>query len=246
MHKTAFFRTAAIFAQGAATLFIGLPIISCLAACGRAPSGAVSVATASAGQTADTLSGRHSAPPLLTKEEVGAILGNTVTSVDGSATDTAYKTAVVGLEVSIDVEREDDAQLAMSGARKATGMLGGAPEEVPNLGEEAFFGAMSVLYVRRGDMVITITPPNLQLAAGVAAYDKVAEAKMGSAEQLQAMKELQSVEKTDPLMAGLKQRDDVQGAMAVINASSKKQGTSYETRARAIGVALATKVLAKL
>jgi hypothetical protein len=47
-------------------------------------------------------------------------------------------------------------------------------------------------------------------------------------------------------MEGLKSPNDVQGAMAVINASSKKQGTSYETRARAIGVALATKVLAKL
>lgn len=246
MHKTSFSRTAAIFAPGAPVL--GLLIISCLAACGRVPSGAASAATASAsaGQTVGTLSGRHSAPPLLTKEEVGAILGNTVTSVEGAATDMAYKTAVVGLEVSIGVEREDDAQLAMSGARKATGMLGGAPEEVPNLGEEAFFGAMSVLYVRRGDMVITITPPNLRLAAGVAAYDKVAEAKLGSAEQLQALKELHQVEETDPLMVGLKQRDDVQGAMAVINASSKKQGSSYETRARAIGVALATKVLAKL
>ena len=244
MHKTSVFRTAAMIAPGAAVL--GLLIMSCLAACGRAPSGAASASAATAGQTPDTLSARHSAPPLLTKEEVGAILGNTVTAVEGTASDMAYKTAVVGLEVSISVEREDDAQLAMSGARKATGMLGGAPEEVPNLGEEAFFGAMSVLYVRRGDMVITITPPNLQLAAGVAAYDKMAEAKLGSAEQLQALKELQQVEKTDPLMVGLKQPDDMQGAMAVINASSKKQGTSYETRARAIDVALATKVLTKL
>jgi hypothetical protein len=210
-------------------LALGLLTLTCLAACGKAPGDAA-----------------RSAAPLLTKEEVGAILGNTVTSVEGAATDMDYKTAVVGIEVTIGIERENDSQLAMSGARKATGMLGGAPEDVPNLGEEAFFGAMSVLYVRRGDLVITITPPNLQLAAGYAAYDKITEAKLGSPEQLQALKELQAVEKTDPLMVGLKPSDDVQGAMAVINASSKKQGTGYETQARAIGIALATKVLSKL
>lgn len=225
----------------AASVFVTL---TCLTGCGKSPS--VATATMSGAATSDNSSGRRSSTPLLTKEEVGAILGNTVTSVEGAATDMAYKTAVVGLEVTIGLERENDPQLAMSGARKATGMLGGTPEEVPNLGEEAFFGAMSVLYVRRGDMVITITPPNLQLAAGVAAYDKMAEAKLGSPQQLQALKELQQVEKTDPLMAGLKQSDDMQGAVAVINASSKKQGTSFETQARAIGVALATKVLAKL
>lgn len=228
MSNISFVRTAAgAFAAG--TLALSLLTLTGLAACGKAPGDAA-----------------RSAAPLLTKEEVGAILGNPVTSVEGAATDMDYKTAVVGIEVTVGIERENDPQLAMSGARKATGMLGGAPEEVPNLGEEAFFGAMSVLYVRRGDLVITITPPNLQLAAGYAAYDKIAEAKLGSPDQLQALKELQAVEKTDPLMAGLKQPDDVQGAMAVINASSKKQGTSYETQARAIGIALATKVLSKL
>jgi hypothetical protein len=243
MNKTSFVRTAAgVFVPGAACL--SLLAMTCLAACGKAPS--VAAAAMSGAQTPSSSNGRHSTSPLLTKEEVGAILGRPVTSVEGAATDMAYKTGIVGLEVTIGVERENDAQQAMSGARKATGMLGGTPEDVPNLGEEAFFGAMSVLYVRRGDMVITITPPNLQLMAGYAAYDKMAEAKLGSAEQLQALKELQQVEKTDPLMAGLKQSDDVQGAVAVINASSKKQGTSYETQARAIGVALAAKVLAKL
>ncbi len=233
MSKLALFRTAAVFVT-----------LTCITACGKAPS--VAAATMSGAPTSDISSERRSSTALLTKEEVGAILASAVTSVEGTATDMAYKTAVVGLEVTIGLETENDAQLAMSGARKATGMLGGTPEEVPNLGEEAFFGAMSVLYVRRGDRVITITPPNLQLAAGVAAYDKMAEAKLGSPEQLQALKELQQVEKTDPLMAGLKQSDDMQGAVAVINASSKKQGTSYETQARAIGIALATKVVAKL
>jgi hypothetical protein len=201
MKKTSFVRTAAgILVPGAAV--ICLFTVACLAACGR--KAMVSAVATRGAQTADSASGRESPLPLLSKEEVGAILGRTVTSVEGALTDMGYKTGVVGLEVTVGIERENDAQLSMSGARKATGMLGCTPVDVPNLGEEAFFGAMSVLYVRRGDLVITITPPNLQLVA-----------------------------------------DDL-GAMAAINSSSKTQGMNYETQARAIGVALAAKVVAKL
>jgi hypothetical protein len=147
---------------------------------------------------------------------------------------------------TVGVESQDDSVEAMSGARKATGMLGGTPEVVPNLGEEAFFGAMSILYVRKGNFMITITPPNLQLVAASAAYSKVTDAKMGSVEQAKAMQDLVAVEKTDPLNAGLKGGNDVQGALAVVAASSKKQGTTNEAQARAMGLALAAKILSKI
>ena len=130
-------------------------------------------------------------------------------------------------------------------SRKATAMLGGTPEEVPNLGDEAFFGAMSILYVRKGDTMITITPPNLQLVAATAAYGKVADAKSGP-EQAKAMEDFMSIEKTDPTAAGLNKPDAMQGALATIAASSKKQGTASETQARSMAMALAAKVLAKL
>ena len=189
---------------------------------------------------------RGTGTPVLTKEEVGAILGSVVTSVDGRPGDMSYKTAVIGLETTIGVETERDPAMAIDGARKATGMLGGAPEDVPHLGDEAFFGAMSILYVRKGNIVITITPPNLQLVAASAAYGKVTDAQFGSAEQARAMQDLVRVEKTDPLNAGLKGGDDMQGALKVVAAASKKQGTSYETQGRAMGLELAAKVLAKL
>lgn len=226
-------KTVNIYISGTAALAL---LAMGLAACGKSPPGNASPTASHS---------RHSSTPLLTKEEVGAVLGQPVTSMEGAATDMAYKTAVVGLEVSIGVEEERDAEGAMTGARKATGMLGGAAEEMPHLGDEAFFGAMAVLYVRRGDTVITITPPNLQLVASVAAYNKVADAKLGSDEQAKALQEFQQVEKTDPTMAGLKKGDDVQGALAVVTTSSKQQGASYEVQARAIVVALATKVLSK-
>ena len=46
--------------------------------------------------------------------------------------------------------------------------------------------------------------------------------------------------------AGLKGGDDVQGALAVVAAASKKQGTDYEAQARTMAVALATKLLEKM
>jgi hypothetical protein len=220
-----------------------VPLITCLAACSRAPVGAMQPSNAP--QISSQSRGHDAASPILTKEEVAAILGSPVTSVEGAATDLDYKTDVIGLEATIGIESKD-AVGAINGARKATGMLGGTAEDVPNLGDEAFFGAMSFLYVRKGDTFITITPPNLQLVAATAAYGKVTDAKWGSAEQANAMQDLTRIEKTDPLTAGLKSRDDMQGALATVAAASKKQGTAYEAQARDMALALAAKVLSKL
>lgn len=214
--------------------------------------GACGKASTSIGQSGDGKPGTHASTaheggtPLLSKEEVGAILGSEVTSMEGRPGDMNYKTAVIGLETTVGIESKDDSVEGMSGARKATGMLGGAAEVVPNVGDEAFFGAMSVLYVRKGDTLITITLPNLQLVAASTAYGKVTDAKMGSDEQAKAMQDLRAVEKSDPLNAGLKGGDDMQEALAAVAASSKKQGTRYEAQSRAMGLALAGKILSKL
>jgi hypothetical protein len=215
-----------------------------LVACGKTPGGTLPSANGSV--TSKQSRGRDAAHAILSKEEVSAILGSPVMSVEGAATDMDYKTAVIGLETSIGIESSEDSVGAINGARKATGMLGGTAENVPNLGDEAFFGAMSILYVRMGDHLITITPPNLQLVAATAAYGKVTDAKMGSEEQANAMQELVRVEKTDPLAAGLKGGDDMQGALATVAAASKKQGTTYEAQARGMALALAAKVVTRL
>ena len=136
----------------------------------------------------------------------------------------------------------------MQGARTASGLLGGKPEPVANLGDEALFGAMSILYVRKGNVVITVRPPNLQGVAGMNAYEKVRDAKLGSDEQSAAMANLLQVEKTDPLQVAAGPQGDhgVQGAIATINAVSAKQGTDYERQARAMAQSLAVKILHKL
>ena len=217
--------------------------------CGKAK--APEVDAAGADRSAGVRSSRDKADvaALLTKEEVGAVIGQPVTSVEGRAGHLIYKTDVMLLQATIEIDRKrgvTDAIQAMQGARTATGFLGGAPEAVPGLGDEAIFGAMSTLYLRKGSDFILIQPPNLQMIAGQKAGEKLRQAKMGSDEWLKAMEELKQVQQTDPVNAGLQGGDAVQGALAVVKASSKKQGTQYETDARAMAVALATKLLEKL
>ncbi len=111
-----------------------------LMACGQAPT-----------------AGNHSANPaaraaaVLTGDEVGAILGSPGDFPwKASRGDMAYKTATLGLETTVGIDVQNDPEQAMAGARKATSMLGGTPEAVPNLGDDAFFGATSVLYGPQG------------------------------------------------------------------------------------------------
>jgi hypothetical protein len=223
-------------------MVVGL-LTTCLIACGQSPA-----PTDSAQKSAQhpVSSHRDLGRAVLTREEVAAILGSPVTFAEGAATDMEYRTDTLSLETTIGIEVDNDSEMAMTGARKATTMLGGTPEEVPDLGDEAFFGSMSVLYVRKGDDVITVTPPNFQQIAAIAAYGKVTDAKMGSAQQAQAMNEFVQTEKTDPVQAGLQGGDDTQGALAVVAAASQKQGTAYEAHGRSVAVALAEKVLSKL
>jgi hypothetical protein len=215
----------------------------CLLACGKTP-----IPTGQSPNVAQQDSHRpqNRARGVLTREEVTAILGAPVTSMEGAATDMEYKTDTMSLETSVGIETQEDSDQAMAGARKATAMLGGTPEEVPNLGDEAFFGAMSVLYVRKGDNVITITPPNFQQIAAMAAYNKVAAAPLGSDEQKKALHDFEQVEKNDPLKVGLSSPDATPGALATIAAVSRKQGTPDEEHGRAVAVALASKVVSKL
>lgn len=138
------------------TFSLGLMVI-CLSACGKAPTAAEHSQKSA---QHDSSSRQDRGRAVLTREEVAAILGSPVTSMEGAATDMEYKTDTLSLETTVGVETQDDSEQSMVGARKATAMLGGTPEDVPHLGDEAFFGAMSVLYVRKGDVVITITPPN--------------------------------------------------------------------------------------
>jgi len=221
-----------------------------LVGCNKAATGAAEASPTGPAPHAARPGGKVDVTALLTREEVSAILGEPVTEVEVTGKQSAtYKTAVLQLETSVEVEQQRDvadAVESMEGARKATGVLGGKPEDVPGLGDEAIFGAMSVLYVRKGSTFINIQPPNLQMVAGLKAAEKFREAPSGSDERKKALENLAEVQKTDPMNAGLKGGDDMQGALAAVKASSQKQGTRYEADSRAMALAVAAKVLEKL
>ena len=193
---------------------------------------------------------KDSATPQLTKEEVGAIIGVPVTSIEGEGTSLKYKTDDLYIETTIELEQRDETGFgvqSMVGAHTATRALGGTAEPVPGLGDEAFFGAMSFLYVRKENAFATIVPPNLGVAASAHAMQKVQEAPLEEKGRL--MEELMKNQKgdpPDPMQAGLQAGDATQGAVDTVHAMSKKQGTPLEAKSRAMAVALATKLLEKL
>lgn len=188
---------------------------------------------------------------LLSKEEVGAILGVPVTSIEMSGkSDATYKTATQGLDASIEVERKDDetdAIQAIAGARQATrGLFGGKAEAIAGLGDDALYGAFNVLYVRKHDLLLTITPPNLQQAAQFEAYTNMTSQPLGSDGQQKAMENFQQTMKGDPASASLAKPDAVSGAGDLTQHAASEQGTEYETKARAMARQMAEKVLAKI
>lgn len=192
---------------------------------------------------------RDNAAPILTKEEVGAIIGVPVTSIEGTGTNLTYKTGDLYIETKIELEERDEDGFgvqSMKGAHTATGFLGGTAENVPGLGDEAFFGAMSFLYVRKGNAFATIVPPNLGVAASAHAMEKVMAAPIEDKARL--MQELVKNQQgtPDPMQAGLGDSNAMKGAVTTIGAMSKKQGTPLEAKERAMAVALATKLMEKL
>jgi hypothetical protein len=216
--------------------------------CGRASDRAAD-STSHAGAGHAVSSGRIDTASLLTKDEASAALGVPVTSLErrGNASVT-YKTADPMFEAGLEAERKDgtdDAILAMTGARKATSLLGGTPQEAAGLGDDAFYGAMSVLYVRSGNAVLTIQPPNLLQVAQGQAYSKVTSAQDPES-QKKAMEGFAATMKNDPIQAGNAERDPAKAATDVVAASSKPQGTEYEVKARAIAAEIARKALTRL
>ncbi len=85
----------------------------CLLACGKTPI-ATDQSTKMAQQ--DSPSRANRSRGVLTREEVTAILGAPVTSMEGTATDMEYKTDTLSLETSVGIETQEDSDQAMAGA----------------------------------------------------------------------------------------------------------------------------------
>lgn len=150
-----------------------------------------------------------------------------------------YKTADLALEAGLEVDRKalnPGAPQTMAGARTATNLLGGEPDAAAGLGDDASYGAFSVLYLRKGDIVLTITPPNLKQVAQQQAYQRMTAASGDRESQRKAMEELSATMKNDPSLSGSSQRDPMDGAIDVVHDLSKPQGTEDEAKANAMGL----------
>jgi hypothetical protein len=204
--------------------------------------------TPSGARSASSRSGDASL--LLSKEEVGAIIGVPVTSIEiqGKA-DAHYKTDITGMEASIEVERtnEADAIQSMEAARRVTqSVFGGKGAPVTALGDDAVYGAFNVLYVRKNDLFLTIMPPNLQQAAQMKQYNDMTSQPMGSDAQAKSLQKLTEMQKGDPVAGSLAKPDAMSGAVDLIQHAATERGNEYETKARGMARQMAEKVLAKL
>ena len=187
----------------------------------------------------------------LSKEEVGAIIGVPVTSIEfSSKSDANYKTANPYVEASIEIERksdEADAIQEMEAARKVTQhVAGGTGDKVAGVGDDAIYGGFNVIYVRKNDVILTITPPNLQMAAQAAQMNHIYSQPMGSDAQRKELEKLGESMKGDPVMGSLSKPDAMSGAVDLIRHSASERGNEYETKARLMARQMAEKVLAKI
>src|SRR5436853_7438566 len=79
-----------------------------LAGCNKASPGAAESSSGPSDSRASRSAGNGAAGGLLTKEEVGAVIGQPVTSVEGRGTHLTYKTDVMLLEATIELDRKRD------------------------------------------------------------------------------------------------------------------------------------------
>ena len=188
---------------------------------------------------------------LLTKEEMGDIIGVPVVSIEMTGqSDASYKTATEGMDAGIEIERKDgesDAIQSFQAARQITQrMFGGKGETIADLGDDAIYGAFNVLYVRKNDLFLTITPPNLQQVAQLQQYSNLTSQPLGSDGQKKALEQLQETMKGDPASASLAKPDAVSGATDLIQHAAADRGNEYEAKARLMARQMAEKVLAKI
>ena len=124
--------------------------------------------------------------------------------------------------------------------------FGGKADKIAGLGDDAVYGAMNFLYVRKGDVVMTITPPTVQAAAQAEKMAHIYGQPIGSDAQKKAMDEFSQSMKDDPNAAAAGKPDAISGAVSLITHSATEQGNEYEKKARLMARQIAEKVLSKL
>jgi hypothetical protein len=140
-----------------------IPLVLCTA-CGQAEQANTDVTNppltpaateAPSGETASGAITDAGACSYVTDAEVGESIGKTVSRHEENSGQCAYYTDDPVVFVTLEVDTEN-AESSWQGVTGGTSLVGGETNKVEGLGEEAFFGARDILYVKDGDIFMSL------------------------------------------------------------------------------------------
>ena len=144
-------------------IFLVMPLVLCTA-CGQADQGSTEAAnppTTTAATVAAPDEGEGGANSeagpcsYVTDAEIGEAIGKSVSRHEENSGQCAYYTDDPVVFVTLDVDTED-ADASWRGVKGGTSLAGGETNKVEGIGEEAFFGARDILYVKDGDIFMSL------------------------------------------------------------------------------------------
>jgi hypothetical protein len=144
-------------------IFMVIPLLLC-AACGQAeesntditnPQPTAAATEAASGETEGDANSEAGPCSYVTDAEVGEAIGKTVSRHEENSGQCTYYTDDPVVFVTLEVDTEN-AESSWQGVTGGTSLAGGETNKVEGLGEEAFFGARDILYVKDGDIFMSL------------------------------------------------------------------------------------------
>jgi len=140
-----------------------IPLVLC-AACGQAEQGTTdvtdplptaAVTEAASGDAEGGASSEAAACSHVTDAEIGETIGKPVSRHEENSGQCTYYIDDPLLFVTLNVDTED-AESSWQGVKSGNSLAGAAENKVEGIGEEAFFGARDILYVKDGDIFLSL------------------------------------------------------------------------------------------
>ncbi len=140
-----------------------IPLVLC-AACGQAEQGNTNVMNsppttaatkAASGETEGGARSEAGACSYVTDAEVGEAIGKSVSRHEESSGQCTYYTDDPVVFVTLNVDTEN-AESSWQGVTSGNSLAGAETNKVEGIGEEAFFGARDILYVRDGEIFMSL------------------------------------------------------------------------------------------
>ena len=140
-------------------IFRVIPLLLC-AACGQAEQSTTDVTNpqptaAASGETEGDANSEAGPCSYVTDAEVGEAIGKSISRHEENSGQCTYYTDDPMVFVTLEVDTEN-AESSWQGVTGGTDLAGGETNKVEGTGEEAFFGARDILYVKDGDIFMSL------------------------------------------------------------------------------------------